>query len=43
MHIFDRKILSGWMGARGEQLPYACGAAKSILLDRAMGLSDDAA
>mmetsp|Transcript_10801 Transcript_10801/g.29845 ORF Transcript_10801/g.29845 Transcript_10801/m.29845 type:complete len:817 (-) Transcript_10801:60-2510(-) len=42
MHIFDKKkyFQGGW-ALVGEQLPYACGAAKSILLDRAMGLSDD--
>jgi TPP-dependent pyruvate/acetoin dehydrogenase alpha subunit/pyruvate/2-oxoglutarate/acetoin dehydrogenase E1 component len=42
MHIFDKKTYfqGGW-ALVAEQLPYACGAAKSILLDRAMGLSDD--
>jgi TPP-dependent pyruvate/acetoin dehydrogenase alpha subunit len=44
MHIFDKKkyFQGGW-ALVAEQLPYACGAAKSILLDRALGLSDDAA
>ena len=42
MHIFDKKTYfqGGW-ALVAEQLPYACGAAKSILLDRALGLSDD--
>lgn len=42
MHIFDKKkyFQGGW-ALVAEQLPYACGAAKSILLDRAMGFSDD--
>lgn len=42
MHIFDKETYfqGGW-ALVAEQLPYACGAAKSILLDRAMGLSDD--
>ena len=42
MHIFDKKkyFQGGW-ALVSEQLPYATGAAKSILLDRAMGLSDD--
>jgi TPP-dependent pyruvate/acetoin dehydrogenase alpha subunit/pyruvate/2-oxoglutarate/acetoin dehydrogenase E1 component len=42
MHIFDKKnyFQGGW-ALVSEQLPYACGAAKSILLDREMGLSDD--
>jgi len=42
MHIFDKKTFfqGGW-ALVAEQLPYAGGAAKSILLDRAMGLSDD--
>jgi 2-oxoisovalerate dehydrogenase E1 component len=42
MHIFDKKnyFQGGW-ALVSEQLPYACGAAKSILLDRALGLSDD--
>ena len=42
MHIFDKKCYfqGGW-ALVSEQLPYACGAAKSILLDRAMGLSDN--
>jgi 2-oxoisovalerate dehydrogenase E1 component len=43
MHIFDRQnyFQGGW-ALVSEQLPYACGAAKSILLDRKMGLSDGA-
>ena len=43
MHIFDREnyFQGGW-ALVSEQLPYACGAAKSILLDREMGLSDNA-
>jgi TPP-dependent pyruvate/acetoin dehydrogenase alpha subunit len=43
MHIFDKDhyFQGGW-ALVSEQLPYACGAAKSILLDRAMGMSDDA-
>lgn len=42
MHIFDKKTYfqGGW-ALVAEQLPYACGAAKSILLDRALGMSDD--
>jgi 2-oxoisovalerate dehydrogenase E1 component len=42
MHIFDKKnyFQGGW-ALVSEQLPYACGAAKSILLDREMGFSDD--
>ena len=42
MHIFDKKnyFQGGW-ALVAEQLPYACGAAKSILLDRALGMSDD--
>lgn len=42
MHIFDKEnyFQGGW-ALVAEQLPYACGAAKSILLDREMGLSDD--
>jgi hypothetical protein len=36
------KYFQGGWALVAEQLPYACGAA-SILLDRAMGLSDDAA
>ena len=42
MHIFDKKTYfqGGW-ALVSEQLPYACGAAKSILLDRALGMSDD--
>jgi TPP-dependent pyruvate/acetoin dehydrogenase alpha subunit/pyruvate/2-oxoglutarate/acetoin dehydrogenase E1 component len=43
MHIFDKsKYFQGGWALVSEQLPYACGAAKSILLDRQMGLSDDA-
>jgi len=43
MHIFDREqyFQGGW-ALVCEQLPYAAGAAKSILLDRALGVSDDA-
>jgi TPP-dependent pyruvate/acetoin dehydrogenase alpha subunit len=43
MHIFDKEhyFQGGW-ALVSEQLPYACGAAKSIMLDRAMGLSDNA-
>jgi TPP-dependent pyruvate/acetoin dehydrogenase alpha subunit/pyruvate/2-oxoglutarate/acetoin dehydrogenase E1 component len=43
MHIFDKETYfqGGW-ALVSEQLPYACGAAKSILLDRALGVSDDA-
>lgn len=43
MHIFDKATYfqGGW-ALVSEQLPYAAGAAKSILLDRALGLSDDA-
>jgi 2-oxoisovalerate dehydrogenase E1 component len=42
MHIFDKPTYfqGGW-ALVAEQLPYAAGAAKSILIDRAMGLSDD--
>jgi len=42
MHLFDKKTYfqGGW-ALVAEQLPYAAGAAKSILLDRALGLSDD--
>jgi TPP-dependent pyruvate/acetoin dehydrogenase alpha subunit/pyruvate/2-oxoglutarate/acetoin dehydrogenase E1 component len=41
MHIFDKDhyFQGGW-ALVSEQLPYAAGAAKAILLDRAMGLSD---
>jgi len=41
MHIFDKKTFfqGGW-ALVSEQLPYAAGAAKSILLDRALGLSN---
>lgn len=41
MHIFDREhyFQGGW-ALVCEQLPYAAGAAKSILLDRELGLSD---
>merc|ERR1719388_771532 len=42
MHIFDKaKYFQGGWALVSEQLPYAAGAAKSILLDRALGLSDD--
>eukprot|EP00536_Pseudo-nitzschia_multiseries_P008097 jgi/Psemu1/240894/estExt_Genewise1.C_2000040 len=43
MHIFDREqyFQGGW-ALVCEQLPYAAGAAKSILLDRTLGVSDDA-
>jgi len=42
MHIFDKEqyFQGGW-ALVSEQLPYAAGAAKTILLDRAMGISDD--
>ncbi|VEU44659.1 unnamed protein product [Pseudo-nitzschia multistriata] len=42
MHIFDREqyFQGGW-ALVCEQLPYAAGAAKSILLDRTLGVSDD--
>jgi len=42
MHIFDKETYfqGGW-ALVAEQLPYACGAAKSILLDRELGLSDN--
>lgn len=43
MHIFDKaRYFQGGWALVAEQLPYACGAAKSILLDRALGLSDTA-
>jgi len=40
MHIFDKEtnFQGGW-ALVAEQLPYACGAAKSILQDRALGLT----
>lgn len=42
MHIFDKsKYFQGGWALVSEQLPYAAGAAKSILLDRHLGLSDD--
>jgi len=43
MHIFDREqyFQGGW-ALVCEQLPYAAGGAKSILLDRTLGVSDDA-
>jgi TPP-dependent pyruvate/acetoin dehydrogenase alpha subunit/pyruvate/2-oxoglutarate/acetoin dehydrogenase E1 component len=43
MHIFDKATYfqGGW-ALVAEQLPYAAGAAKSILIDQALGLSDDA-
>lgn len=42
MHIFDKETYfqGGW-ALVSEQLPYAAGAAKSILMDRELGLSDD--
>mmetsp|Transcript_526 Transcript_526/g.1086 ORF Transcript_526/g.1086 Transcript_526/m.1086 type:complete len:816 (+) Transcript_526:84-2531(+) len=42
MHIFDREqyFQGGW-ALVCEQLPYAAGAAKTILLDRHLGVSDD--
>lgn len=42
MHIFDREhyFQGGW-ALVCEQLPYACGAAKSIQLDRELGVSDN--
>jgi len=42
MHIFDKDTYfqGGW-ALVSEQLPYAAGAAKSILIDRALGISDD--
>eukprot|EP00984_Skeletonema_dohrnii_P033561 scaffold30477_cov107-Skeletonema_dohrnii-CCMP3373.AAC.3 len=42
MHIFDKSTYfqGGW-ALVSEQLPYAAGAAKSILMDRALGISDD--
>jgi len=42
MHIFDREqyFQGGW-ALVCEQLPYAAGAAKTILIDRALGVSDD--
>jgi len=42
MHIFDKKTYfqGGW-ALVAEQLPYAAGAAKSILIDRELGISDD--
>jgi TPP-dependent pyruvate/acetoin dehydrogenase alpha subunit/pyruvate/2-oxoglutarate/acetoin dehydrogenase E1 component len=44
MHIFDREhyFQGGW-ALVCEQLPYAAGAAKSILLDRELGVSDNSA
>lgn len=42
MHIFDKDYyMQGGWALVSEQLPYAAGAAKAILLDRAMGLSDE--
>ncbi|GMI56411.1 hypothetical protein ScalyP_jg6473 [Parmales sp. scaly parma] len=43
MHIFDKDTYfqGGW-ALVSEQLPYAAGAAKSILIDRGMGMSDNA-
>ena len=42
MHIFDKPTYfqGGW-ALVSEQLPYAAGAAKSILLDRNLGISDN--
>lgn len=42
MHIFDKDTYfqGGW-ALVAEQLPYAAGAAKSILIDQQLGLSDD--
>lgn len=42
MHIFDKPTYfqGGW-ALVSEQLPYAAGAAKSILIERALGLSDN--
>mmetsp|Transcript_29867 Transcript_29867/g.34400 ORF Transcript_29867/g.34400 Transcript_29867/m.34400 type:complete len:816 (-) Transcript_29867:71-2518(-) len=42
MHIFDKPTYfqGGW-ALVAEQLPYAAGAAKSILLDQELALSDD--
>jgi len=42
MHVFDKKTYfqGGW-ALVAEQLPYSIGAAKSILIDRSLGLSDD--
>jgi len=42
MHIFDKDTFfqGGW-ALVSEQLPYAAGAAKSILLDRELGLSNN--
>jgi len=42
MHIFDKqRYFQGGWALVAEQLPYSAGAAKSILLDRALGLSDN--
>lgn len=42
MHIYDKShhFQGGW-ALVAEQLPYACGAARSILLDRELGISED--
>jgi len=42
MHIFDKETYfqGGW-ALVSEQLPYAAGAAKSILMDRKLGVSDN--
>jgi len=42
MHIFDKETYfqGGW-ALVAEQLPYAAGAAKSILLDQKLAISDD--
>ena len=44
MHIYDKETYfqGGW-ALVAEQLPYAAGAAKSILIDRGMGMSDSKA
>ena len=42
MHIFDKpRYFQGGWALVAEQLPYATGAAKSILIERALGISDD--
>ncbi|CAB9497291.1 mitochondrial [Seminavis robusta] len=43
MHIFDKETYfqGGW-ALVCEQLPYACGLAKAIQLDKHLGISDDA-
>lgn len=43
MHIFDKeKFFQGGWALVCEQLPYACGLAKAIQLDKHLGISDDA-